>query len=78
MMYAVNVLSAGYLIVAMALSGEAVEALGFFQRHPYVTLNILAFGLASAVGQVRSLSHPPFSLSPFLSPFLQFKLVTNI
>lgn len=53
MMYAVNVISAVYLAVGMFLSGEGLEAVGFVQRHPYVMLNILAFGLASAIGQVH-------------------------
>ena len=53
MMYAVNVISAVYLAVGMFLSGEGLEAVGFVQRHPYVMLNILIFGLASAIGQVR-------------------------
>ena len=52
MMFAVNFLSAIYLTIAIALSGEGVEALGFVQRHPYIILNILAFGIASAIGQV--------------------------
>ena len=52
MMYAVNVISALYLALGMFLSGEGLEAVGFVQRHPYVMLNILAFGLASAIGQV--------------------------
>ena len=53
MMYAVNVISAGYLAVGMFLSGEGIEAVGFVQRHPDVILNILSFSLASAIGQVR-------------------------
>ena len=53
MMYAVNVISAVYLAAGMFLSGEGLEAVGFVQRHPYVMLNILIFGLASASGQVR-------------------------
>ena len=53
MMYAVNVYSAVYLGVAMFLSGEGVEAVGFIQRHPHVLLWMLAFAVASAIGQVR-------------------------
>ena len=75
-MFAVNFLSAIYLAVAMALSGEGIEALGFVQRHPYVILNILAFGLASAIGQVTFTPIsvlffpliPSFPLPPCLSP----------
>lgn len=52
MMYAVNVISAVYLAVGMFLSGEGLEAAGFVQRHPYVMLNIVAFSLASAIGQI--------------------------
>ena len=52
MMFAVNFYSIWYLVVAMALSGEGVEAIGFVQRHPMVILNILAFSIASAIGQV--------------------------
>ena len=52
MMYAVNVISAVYLAIGMLLSGEGKEAVEFVQRHPYVIVNILAFGLASAIGQV--------------------------
>ncbi len=54
MMYAVNVYSAVYLGVAMFLSGEGSEAIGFMQRHPYVVPRILLFGVASAVGQVHA------------------------
>ena len=52
MMYAVNVYSAVYLGAAMFFSGEGVEAVGFIQRHPYVLFRMLAFGIASAIGQV--------------------------
>ena len=54
MMFAVNFYSIGYLIAGMVLSGEGLEALAFVQRHPMVILNMLAFGIASAVGQVSS------------------------
>lgn len=54
MMYAVNVISSVYLAGGMFLSGEGLEAVAFVQRHPYVIFNILAFGLASAVGQVSN------------------------
>lgn len=52
MMYAVNVYSVLFLAVGMFLSGEGRDAAEFVQRHPHVILNILAFSLASAVGQV--------------------------
>ncbi len=56
MMYAVNVYSAGYLGVAMFLSGEGAAAAGFVQRHPHVIPRILLFGVASAVGQVQTVT----------------------
>ena len=37
----------------VVVTGEGVEAVGFVQRHPEVLLNILVFGITSAVGQVR-------------------------
>ena len=55
---------------AMSLTGEVFEAAGFVQRHPTVLLNMLAFALMSAIGQVRgrSITSCP-SLLPTLPAF---------
>ena len=39
--------------VGVVVTGEGMEAVGFVQRHPEVLFNILVFGIASAIGQVR-------------------------
>ena len=46
--FSLFIVCAGVLV-----TGEGVEAVGFVQRHPEVLLNVLVFGVASAVGQVR-------------------------
>ena len=53
---------------ACLLSGEGMEAVGFVFRHPEVSLNLAAFSLSSAVGQVRSyiMVHLEFV---YISPF---------
>ena len=39
-------------LLACLLSGEGLEAVGFIYRHPEVSLNLAAFSIASAIGQV--------------------------
>lgn len=39
-------------MLGLLVSGEGVSALSFISRHPEVTLNLLAFSLASAIGQL--------------------------
>ena len=46
-------LSLFIVCAGVLVTGEGVEGVGFVQRHPEVLLNILVFGIASAVGQVR-------------------------
>lgn len=52
MMYAVNVFSAVYLMVAVLVSGEHTRVATFIQNHPQVLLNIAIFSVSSAIGQV--------------------------
>ncbi len=52
MMYAVNIFSAIYLAVTAIVTGEIVQVALFIQRHPTVLVNIAAFSISSAVGQV--------------------------
>jgi UDP-galactose transporter B1 len=66
MMFAVNVYACFYLTAACLLSGEGLEAVGFVYRHPEVSLNLIAFSFASAVGQVSVFT----ALSPKLLPSL--------
>lgn len=52
MMFAVNTYALVYLIIAMLCTGEVFLAISFIQRHPEVFWDLLAFGFASALGQV--------------------------
>ena len=49
-------LSPFIVCAGVLVTGEGVEAVGFVRRHPEVLLNVLVFGIASAVGQVRGRS----------------------
>jgi len=51
MMLSMNKWSVGYLSVALALTGEGVEFIGFIQRHPGVLWELATFSVASAFGQ---------------------------
>ena len=57
MMYAVNTFSAIYLSVCVIATGELWRVIAFIQQHPNVLLDIAAFSLASAVGQVTDNSN---------------------
>merc|ERR1719312_2465674 len=51
MMMSMNKWSIGYLAVALAMTGEGVEFIGFIQRHPHVLWQLASFSVASALGQ---------------------------
>jgi len=51
MMMSMNKWSIGYLAVALAMTGEGVEFIGFIQRHPSVLWDLATFSVASALGQ---------------------------
>jgi len=51
MMKAMNLWSMLFLGVALTVTGEGLEFLGFISRHPAVTWQILTFCVASAFGQ---------------------------
>ena len=53
MMYAVNVFASVYLAASVILSGELWRVTEFIQHHPSILLNIAAFSIASAIGQVH-------------------------
>ncbi|XP_072173429.1 solute carrier family 35 member B1-like [Diadema setosum] len=51
MMFNMNMWSILYLGIAIVVTGEVFEFIPFFFRHPSVLLDIVFFGLTSAVGQ---------------------------
>lgn len=46
-----------FYFVGLIFSGEGLQFIGFVQRHPEVVYKMLAFGVASAIGQVSNYSH---------------------
>ncbi|XP_003391679.3 PREDICTED: solute carrier family 35 member B1-like [Amphimedon queenslandica] len=52
LMFGVNCIAPVYLITGLLVTGEGFSALYFIGRHPEVTLNLIAFSLASAIGQL--------------------------
>ncbi|GAB1610151.1 solute carrier family 35 member B1-like [Argonauta hians] len=51
MMFYMNAFSVIWLLIALTFTGEGVEFGMFAYRHPKVLVGILAFGIASAIGQ---------------------------
>lgn len=67
MMFAVNLFSALYLCFYLLITGEGWEGTQFVHRHPSVIIHLLAFSIASALGQnfifITIMSFGPLTLS---------------
>ena len=54
MMYAVNVFSAIYLMVAVVAVGELERVTAYIHNHPTILFSIAIFSISSAIGQVST------------------------